>query len=435
MIIKELKYIKNLFILKNKPERYLFFSYFFVFFIIGFGVFLFNYPSAGLTHFSGYDPNSFISAFSQPIQTAQATIRHPLFRVFMLPLSLVINAATVFINSEVVVFLIYLFFNVVGCYSVIFLFRILNEIINLNIFRSVLLCVFFSSFAHVLAQFFTPESYPISLLLLLICIYIIGEELKTEEQQSPLLHSILFFLTAGTTITNGLKFLILYWFRKSTLVHKLKWILVTGALFLFTSGVVYLGTKVLEKRRPLNTSITTINETKTQQKKTVTEITKTSPGFLKFINFKIKLWPSVIENMLGESVLYHDANFKSDISRGRDIYLSYSNKTNYIFIAILYSLLVFVLLLSIKEELIFMLISMFSVDLFIHVICRFGLDEAYIFSAHWIFIIPIILSHIYIKINSKRIHIIADVTFIILTLYTLQNNLTMISDFIFNTPL
>lgn len=76
-----------------------------------------------------------------------------------------------------------------------------------------------------------------------------------------------------------------------------------------------------------------------------------------------------------------------------------------------------------------MILSMFSIDFIIHIVMKYALHESFIYSGHWIFILPIIISWGIKKMNIKQIRVF-NVTFILLAFFFLLNNMLRLYDFI-----
>ena len=67
-------------------------------------------------------------------------------------------------------------------------------------------------------------------------------------------------------------------------------------------------------------------------------------------------------------------------------------------------------------------------DAFIHVILGFGLNEAYIMTGHWIFIIPISIAYLMRKVNGSWL-VAVRATTLFLTIVFYVTNLILMTEF------
>ena len=57
--------------------------------------------------------------------------------------------------------------------------------------------------------------------------------------------------------------------------------------------------------------------------------------------------------------------------------------------------------INIRNKWVQLIVSYFCIDLIIHFVFRYGMNEAIIFGGHWLFIIPMLLGWLYVKIPKK----------------------------------
>jgi hypothetical protein len=82
-----------------------------------------------------------------------------------------------------------------------------------------------------------------------------------------------------------------------------------------------------------------------------------------------------------------------------------------------------------KNPLVQMVFLLFLVDIVIHCVIRFGIDEPFIYGAHWIYCIPLLLGWLYKKLKATQAKVFLALIcclFIVLVI----NNLVRLSDFI-----
>ena len=90
-------------------------------------------------------------------------------------------------------------------YAFLFMMRIGKELVCLSRFESSILAFFLFSFAYVMLAAISPDHFIISLCLLLLVLYITGKQIKEERKMKKWQTILLFFLTAGVSLNNGIK--------------------------------------------------------------------------------------------------------------------------------------------------------------------------------------------------------------------------------------
>jgi len=152
-------------------------------------------------------------------------------------------------------------------------------------------------------------------------------------------------------------------------------------------------------------------------------------------DFSLPLMSSIIENFFGEGLQLHDEYTLRDSHREghRPDIVSYSHWYNYFVEAILVCLLAIGIWFGRKERLMWMALTVFVFDCLLHLGLRFALNDIYIMTAHWAFVIPIAVGYIYKKCNNKVVlNYALVVTVMLLTLWLWYHNLTLTTDFIIN---
>jgi hypothetical protein len=269
-----------------------------------------------------------------------------------------------------------------------------------------------------------PESYPFSLFFLSLSLYCLGRNF--ENNITIKTYFILFFLTAGTTITNGIKVLISIFFTNFTFKKKLFWISCISLAFLLVITPVYIISRKLAQTTQNSNSVV-ISSHESEQIKINNK--SNLPGFAKFINFNEPFFPSLIENFIGESLLFHDADLAIDVTRGRSVTMPYKSKIKYIITISLFILFLLGFILNRKNKFVVYLFCFWLVDIFIHLICRFGFDEPYIFSSHWLMLIPIVLAYL-LKISLGWKYYTLMTYFIVMSILIGYSNLNILCDYL-----
>jgi len=110
---------------------------------------------------------------------------------------------------------------------------------------------------------------------------------------------------------------------------------------------------------------------------------------------------SVVENVFGESIQLHRNHLLEDLFISRPVVVHYEHWLFYAVEAVLVVLFVVSLLCGIRQRMLWLCLSWLGVDIFLHIILGFGLNEAYIMGTHWMFIIPIAIAFMFKRLSAK----------------------------------
>ena len=111
--------------------------------------------------------------------------------------------------------------------------------------------------------------------------------------------------------------------------------------------------------------------------------------FLRWTDITTSRVQSVVENLFGESIQLHQKHLLEDEFRQRPMIVHYSSWLNYVVEALVVLLFIVGMWCGRHSRFFWLCLSWFGLDMLLHVGMGFGLNEVYIMSAHWIFIIPI----------------------------------------------
>ena len=94
---------------------------------------------------------------------------------------------------------------------------------------------------------------------------------------------------------------------------------------------------------------------------------------------------SFINKMFGQSILFHAKSINRDNATIEYYSELWKNILNVLFII----MVICGIVISIKMKLMQLLLCFLSIDIFIHLVCCFGISEIYIYSPHYLFIFVI----------------------------------------------
>ena len=189
---------------------------------------------------SGYDIFSLI--FISCMRLHWNALRHPLFVALLLPLLWLNHQIMPPTEFNAAVLLMGALLVAADVWGAVLIHRLLRDVVEVNRMDAAFLTALFYGFAHVMVATMVPDHFALSLPLLLLTLLIAGRRLKEGKPMKLWQSALLFFLTAGMTLTNGVKVALAAWFAGGRKVFSWRSILsfVVPTLLL---GAVYLWQK------------------------------------------------------------------------------------------------------------------------------------------------------------------------------------------------
>ena len=112
-------------------------------------------------------------------------------------------------------------------------------------------------------------------------------------------------------------------------------------------------------------------------------------GFMSWTDVSTsRLWTAV-ENLFGESIQLHRSHLLEDEFRNRPMIVHYTSPLSYAVEALVAALFLLGVWCGRRQRFLWLCLSWFALDMALHMGLGFGINEIYIMSAHWIFVIPI----------------------------------------------
>lgn len=103
---------------------------------------------------------------------------------------------------------------------------------------------------------------------------------------------------------------------------------------------------------------------------------------------------SVVDNLFGESLQLHRDYLLEDVQQTRPVFVGYRWIINYVVEAVVLLLLLAGAWVARRSKFFWVVASWFGFDLLMHIGFGFGINEVYIMTAHWAFIIPIAIGYL-----------------------------------------
>lgn len=412
---------------------------------------------------SGFDPLTY--AVLSKWDTEYNVYRHPLLAFFMYPFNQINQGLMMLTGMNFATIVTAVILVACSVYSCIFLFRILKDAINTGIIAAYLLCALYFSFAFVMLSTMVPDHFVMSMMALLLTLHLAGEKLKQGKALNMWQTIAMFFFTAGISLNNGLKVFLaalttrrLRFFRPGYLLLA---VILPSALmwgfarweyrtFVWPKEMARNEIKMKKVRAEHErlrqhikdslgmTGVMTSEDSarlqsvfkKENQRLAVAKyrsdhkkIWNRNTGkpiakgeFMRWTDKTTSRWDVGVECLFGEGIQLHKDHLLGDVLRNRPLIVKYdtSNLWGYInYIAEATLLILFIIGIWCGRRSLFMwtAMSFFAMDMALHMGLGFGINEIYIMSPHYLFVIPIAIGYIFAK--TKQNHRLSILNFVI----------------------
>lgn len=320
------------------------------------------------------------------------------------------------------------------------LYRILHELVGISRWDAILLVVFFFSLAYVLVTYIATDHFGISLFLILLSLYLIGKAWKEGQVLSTWQTVLLFLLTAGVTLTNGAKVYAAELVARGKRFFQWRFLLavITSSLFIVGIGLweerVYVYPKEQAEKKYFEEHkaemMAKARKDHERYKRAPWVIHKGKPlgrgSLLKWTDITTSRWETLKENVFGESLILHEEHVLDDILKSyRPVLLSYRSPLNYMVEGIIVLLLLAGICCGFRQRLLWMCLLGILPDALMHLGLGFAINEIYIMSAHWIYVIPIAIAFLLIKTKGRWLWGVRSLI-VVLTVYLLIHHIGLL---------
>ena len=419
---------------------------------------------------SGFDPITYCVLTEW--EPKYEIYRHPLLAYFEYPLYLLNHELTLALNYNAAQVIIAVILVFLASYTWIFLYRILREIIALGRTDALLISLFSYSFGYVMLTFMVPDHFALSMFMLVTCLYVCGKAMQKGRQLKIWQTWIIFFFTAGTTLSNGIKVFLNALFVNGRSFFRPKYLL---------SGVIVPSLMIWcfaeweheeyaapRERASLNKRIKKGKEERAKHFKNFSDTTSlkdstaiakafdrkmrqiihakyvadhkqpwhTHKGkpmgdgkFMKWTDETTSRTDALVENIFGEPIQLHQDYVLKDVLVNRPVLVQYRWVWNYVVEGVVALLFLVGIWCGRKNRYMWLVMSFFGFDMFIHFVLGFGLNEVYIMSPHWLFAIPIAMAYLAQRVETTRLRVPLRVLTLLLTLYLLVWNAVLYIDY------
>lgn len=307
--------------------------------------------------------------------------------------------------------------NIIITLNIVQVFKYIKNIIQLPLWLSLLIVLFFGAFATNIILSFTPENFTYTLFLLSLYNYYAAIKLRKEEKIPATALSLAGITIGGLTITNFVKVFIPLVFEKGIFTDWKKF--GNAALRVILAVICF----ILLYLNRIDFKYQNI-------------FSKTNQQYEKFSNVEsMPTWDMILSFFFGGNILFPSFimsdkhNMKGFNFKG--LYMDlYSSAIPYFFVAILLILISWSYFKNFKNKWVQIITISFAVDIIIHCVMRFGLHTSYIYGGHFVFVYPLLVGWLFFAYRSSP-KMMSFLTFIVAILFTylLINNIFRMAEF------
>lgn len=406
---------------------------------------------------SGFDPLTYYIVSHW--EARYNVYRHPLL-AFMMWVPYLINQGLMWlfgINFAQFIVAVILVFS--ATYSFLFLYRILRDIVGVGTGDSFLLSAFLFSFAYIMLSSMVPDHFILSMFMLLLTLYISGMLIKQRREMGIGMAIVLFVITAGISLNNGLKVFLSGLFTNGKRffhpAYLIMAVILPAALIWGFCRWEYkyfvwegeqarhamLAKKKAEKKKrearldSLRKDVGVEGKVRSSQQAHSSKQAQPSlpkqgrpiakGEFMRWTDISTPRWDSTVENLFGEAIQLHTDYLLQDEFRSRPMIVRYNHWFNYVIEALIILLFLHGIICGWRSRFLWLCMSFFLIDMALHVGLGFGLNEIYIMSAHYIYVIPIAIGYL-MRVLAPTPRRVLRVILAMLTLYLFVYNGSLI---------
>lgn len=411
---------------------------------------------------SGFDPITY--AVITDWRVGYNIYRHPLLPYFMWPFTKINEGLMWLTGYNCVMYVTATLLIFCSVYSFVFLNRIFTDIIGINRKEGYILSALTFSFAYIMLASFAPDHFIMSMCCLLATLYVFGREravVPEKQKKATVLDAcLLFIVTAGVTLSNGLKVIAVAFLSKGKKFFPYYFItlltlsgMVWGSARL-TYHYLVRPTEVANKEKAakkremqLERLVAKYGEAKRDSierklkekrerryKKSAVYRHTGKPiakgEFMRWTDATTNRWDVAVECLFGEGIMLHEDYLLKDVLVNRPVIVRYVNWFNYIIETLLVLLFVAGVWMGRHSRFLWLCLACFAVDMSLHLGLGFGINEMAIMSAHYLWVLPIAMAYMLKRLSERYRHRLT-MLLALLALYLMAWNGILIVEYLF----
>lgn len=422
-------------------------------------------------HVSGFDPITYsvITKWS----CGYNIYRHPLLAYFVWPFTKVNELLTSLFGMNFAIIITALLLVFFATYSYLFLSRIFWEIIGTSRREAYVLSALNFSFAFVLLSTLVPDHFCPSMFCLILTLYLCGRKLQRGRALNWWQTVLMFFFTAGISLNNGLKIFLMAFvtrrkrfFRPGYLIVAvlLPSALMWGAARLGYAQFVWpkevarkeradklrkkqlerLQMQVVQKIETNDTALiakakdsvkTALAEKREKRRKMSAAYKHTGKPiaqgeFIRWTDITTSRWDVAVECLFGEGVMLHEDYLLGDVLVNRPVIVKYHNWFNYVMEAFLVASFLLGIWFGRRSLFCWTALSFFLMDMLLHMGLGFGINEIFIMSPHYLFVLPVAIGFLLKALPQPRRRLLT-MAIAAMTAYFTIWNVTLLVEYLF----
>ncbi len=139
--------------------------------------------------------------------------------------------------------------------------------------------------------------------------------------------------------------------------------------------------------------------------------------FMRWTDITTSRWSSAVENLFGEGIQLHRDYALGDVLRHRPVIVNYRSPIQYIIEALILLLFLAGVWFGRRSCFLWIALACAAFDMLLHLGLGFGLNEVYIMSAHWIFILPLAMTYLFKAMEKQGMLLPCYLVTLLFTLY------------------
>lgn len=384
-------------------------------------------------HVSGYDPLTLVTISSWT--DIYNVFRHPLLAFLISPLSALNSVLVSVTGINCALFITAVLMTACAFYSFVFLRRILTDVLCLGTFDSNLLTALFFSFSYVMLISFVPDHFGFTMCMLLMVLYVAGMRMKRGKAVPTWQTAVLYVFATGITTTNSVKIILaqlfvngrrFFWIRNLLLAIIVPsialWMFCRYEYDTFVAPIDKARHEARLKRQAAKRHNDSIRMAKNRADTALTAkraaLTDKAPaakkktgkqgrpiadtGMMRWSDMTTPRTATVVENLFGEPIQFHRQHFLGDIFHHRPVFVRYDWTVNYLVEGLVVLLFLAGIVCGLRNRFLWLCLAWFACDMALHLGLGFGINEIYIMSPHWLFVIPIAMAFCLLRIRGGR---------------------------------
>lgn len=422
-------------------------------------------------HLSGFDPITY--SVLTHWSCGYNVYRHPLLAYFVWPFSQLNALLTSITGMNCAIFITAIILIISATYSFLFLSRTFYQVIGTTRKEAYILSTMAFSFAYIMLATIAPDHFCISMLAITLTLYLCGLKLQQGRALNWWQTIVMFFFTAGISLNNGLKTFLMALMTRRRRFFKPGYLVVA---VLLPSALMWIGARMtyatfvqpkvierIEKKQKaterqrlritekvkdtiaikdsamialaVDSEMTRLQAKKEKRKKMSAYYKHTGKPiakgeFTQWTDITTSRWDVAVESLFGEGIMLHEDYLLGDVLVNRPVIVRYRNWGNYIVEGFIIALFLAGVWMGRRRHFLWTAMSFFLLDMVLHMGLGFGINEIFIMSAHYLFVIPLAMGYLLTSLPSRQRKI--TLAFMsILTAYLFIWNFTLLIQYLY----